>query len=73
MPQASDELRAEWPGGLEQAEAHLRAQGYRLERDWTWTRPSAILDPSDRDLSAITYLIDEWDYGGLNKERILDF
>jgi hypothetical protein len=65
MPQATEELRAEWPGHDQQAMAHLEAAGYRLERDWTWTRPQPGHQPSERDWSAIRYLIDEWDFGGL--------
>lgn len=69
MPQASPELAAEWPGWDQQAMAHLFARGYRLHRDYSWSpphHPDHVV--TDRDLSAIAYLIDEWDYGGLREK-----
>ena len=73
MPQASEELRAEWRhyeegGGDQAAEAHLRAAGYVLTPSWEWEAPEGHT-PTERDLSAIDYLIDEWDYGGLTTLR----
>lgn len=65
MPQASPDLQAEWPGYDQQAMAHLFASGYKLHRDGSWSHPRPDHVPSERDLSAIAYLIDEWDYGGL--------
>lgn len=65
MPQASSKLRAAWPGHDEEAIAHLQIAGYKLHADWTWTRPTPEHEPTERDRSAIRYLIDEWDFGGL--------
>src|SRR5262245_55679440 len=69
MPQASDYLRAQWPGGDQQAIAHLLERGYRATRGFCWVPPGdaspETYEPTDRDWSAMTYLIDEWDYGGL--------
>jgi hypothetical protein len=70
MPQASAELQAEWPGYDSQATAHLFARGYKLHRDASWSAPSQPdHEVTDRDKSAIAYLIDEWDYGGLRSDR----
>lgn len=71
-PRASDELRAEWPGdgesgGDKQAITYLEQQGYRLRRDFGWTRPRPDHRPTERELSALNYLIDEWDYGGIEQ------
>lgn len=65
MPQATDELRAEWPGGDQQAIDHLEAKGFIPTRDFQWIRPYKDYVTTSRDESAILYLIDEWDYGGL--------
>lgn len=64
MPQASDELRAKWPGGDSEACRYLEGRGYKLRSDWQWD-VTDVTDELERDVSAIQYLIDEWDYGGL--------
>ena len=66
MPQATDELRAEWrhgdeDGGERLAIRFLTEAGYMLRDDWQWRPPAR--PPTQRELSAIDYLIDEWDYG----------
>lgn len=73
MPQASDELRAAWRhgeegGGDDAAMKHLREAGYILSPSWEWEAPAGRV-PTERDLSAIDYLIDEWDFGGLTDPR----
>jgi hypothetical protein len=67
MPQASDEQRAEW--GIDDAPviAFLRTQGYELTRHWTWIAPTPNHVPSEKEWSAIYFLIDEWDFGGLDR------
>lgn len=70
MPQATEELRNEWrhheEGGGDQAAIwHLTHNGFRLNDDWTWT-PLSGRPVTDKDRSAIRYLIDEWDYSGLD-------
>lgn len=72
MPQASDELRAEWPGGDYQATQYLADErGFMLTRRWTWVPPTPMdyKDLSEREYSAILYLVHEWDYGGLEGGR----
>lgn len=65
MPQATDELAAEWPGMDEEAINYLQAQGYKLTRRYEWKPPTPEHEPTDREVSAIVYLMDEWDFGGL--------
>jgi hypothetical protein len=65
MPSAAPELQAKWPGGDAEALGVLAAVGYKNNPDWTWTRPKPGHEPTERELSAICYMIDEWDYGGL--------
>lgn len=68
MPQADEELRAAWRhgeegGGDAAAMAHLRGAGFVLTRQWTWRIPPGHTI-TDRDRSAMLYLVDEWDFGG---------
>lgn len=64
MPTASDELRAEWPGWDSEAIAYLESKGYTYSRDgsWSWTKPTPNHRPTKREVSAMQYLIDEWDW-----------
>jgi len=60
MPQATSELQAAWPGGDTQALDHLAPNfvtysGFIKQRDDDYQL-------TERDLSAINYLIQEWDY-----------
>lgn len=68
MPSAAPELQAQWPGGDNEAMGHLENSGYRLTREWTWIPPKADYAATDRDLSAINYLVDEWDFGGVETD-----
>ena len=65
MPsQASEVLRREWSGPSDRtAVAYLRERGYVLLPDWTWEVPPNTV-PTDRDVRAVKFLFDEWDYGG---------
>jgi hypothetical protein len=65
MPQASEVLRLEWNGPSDRdAVAYLRGRGYVLQRDWFWRVPPNTV-PTDKDIRAVRFLFDEWDYGGL--------
>lgn len=69
MPQASDELRAKFPGHDDEA---LKV----LEEHFTWDKPALWIIrrkdpnyvPTDREWEAIDYMCDEWDFGWSNKE-----
>lgn len=65
MPSSSDELRAYWGrSGRETAVELLKSRGFTLTPQWTWIAPlGQIL--SARDLNAIKFLIEEWDYGSI--------
>jgi len=69
MPQASEELRAQFPGGDAEASKVLKAAGYVLTPDWEWRKPSPEHVPTPRESLAAAYLIDEWDYGGIIGEQ----
>lgn len=68
MPQTTPERAARWPGIDQQAIKYLEGQGYELNRDWTWKKPSPKHVITDREEDAILYLIQEWDFGGTEKE-----
>ena len=65
MPTASPELRAAWPEGDEQAVRYLEQQGYMLTKRWTWIKPAPDHKPIEREISAARYLMDEWDFDGI--------
>lgn len=69
MPQATEELRSKWGGqqgvGEDKAEDFLKERGYKLTRQWLWEKPTPAHTPTDEELEAMAFLIQEWDYGGL--------
>lgn len=66
MPQATDEARAEWNGPSDEtAIKFLKSAGYVLDRSWCWVRPRPDYEPTDKEISAAIFLIDEWDFGGI--------
>ena len=66
MPQASQKLRDEWNGPSEEtAIKYLEAKGFVQQRNWCWLRPSPTYEMTEKDWSAIQFLCDEWDMGGL--------
>ncbi len=62
MPQASDELRAAWPGMDTEALEHLAARGWYMQPFGVYRRPKHAHVISLREYSALEYLCDEWDY-----------
>lgn len=68
MPQTTPEHAARWPGMDHEAISFLEGNGYKLLCGWNWVKPTPEHDPSDREIDAILYLIQEWDFGGLVPE-----
>ncbi len=68
MPQATDEQRRLWGenGGVGEGKAiqYLNNAGYILRRNWTWQKPEGHI-PTEEEIGAIDFLIDEWDFGGI--------
>lgn len=70
MPSGPAELHQKWcdkdPHGFGDlaAMAHLRKQGLILTDGWCWKAP-AHYEPDEEAKSAISYLMLEWDFGGL--------
>ena len=74
MPSVTEELRNEWrhyedDGGDTAAIKRLRGQGFVLRGDWTWRKPTPDYVPTERDISALRYLVYEWDFGGIAPDR----
>lgn len=78
MPQASDELRkiVAWiiQPKLEQAVPadglvvqYLKDRGYELRDNWTWKIPNENYFVNEMDEMCLRYLVDEWDYGWIEK------
>lgn len=67
MPQSSDRMRAYW-GSADDGPAmkHLEERGFKLLGDWTWQAPEDHIY-SARDLNAVRFLMEEWDFGGISK------
>lgn len=49
------------------AERYLNEAGFTLTRGWQWTHPTykSIEDLTELEYSAVSYLVMEWDYGGV--------
>ena len=60
MPQASDELRAKFPGHDSEALAVIE-KNFVNDKGWI-SRKDVGYQPTDREWDALTYLIHEWDY-----------
>lgn len=68
MPQTSTELDAKWNfdgHGNGRALDFLKMAGYRLRGDWQWTLPNPLHVPTEEELSAVAYMMEQWDFGGI--------
>lgn len=73
MPQTTDVRAARWNrhrsgpdyNGDVEAILFLKSHGYTMTRAYTWVKPSFFYRPTIDEMDAICYLIEEWDYGGL--------
>jgi len=74
MPQASDELRKKMQNyfggnGIDDGcvTEYLEARGFTLTKDWLWNLPDnwTEADLTEQDWDCITFLVHEWDFGGL--------
>lgn len=73
MPQATDQLRGamfrRFGDHIGEAGpiAFLEERGYTLRRDFFWDAPDR--EPTVDENECILFLIQEWDFGGLARER----
>ena len=63
MPQTTPERGERWDNHM--AVDHLKGGGWILRRDWVWWHPDKTRQPTNRELDASRYLVEEWDYGGI--------
>lgn len=65
MPQATEELRAEW--GIDDGPVikWLQDRGWQYTQNWEWIKPSLDYKPTGKEIRAIEFLFQEWDWGGL--------
>lgn len=43
----------------------LESRGYVMKRNYSWVMPTGQERPTDQESYAIRYLIQEWDFGGI--------
>ncbi len=73
MPQSTPERRKRWGISTEKAIQFLENKGYMLNKDWSWKPPYKVRGesfgplPSLDETDAILYLIQEWDFNGLEE------
>lgn len=67
MPETDAERKARWPGGDSQAIAFLQGKGYRLKKNFSWEKPTRFHSVTQEESDAIWYLIEEWDYSGIEQ------
>src|SRR5947207_761955 len=63
MPSATLTLQREWQNDAV-AIAYLKERGYVLTRRWEWIKPKGHA-PTKKELRAIDYMFQEWDFGGI--------
>lgn len=67
MPSTTPDRAARWPGMDAEAIQFLQSAGFELGRDWHWRHPDDIpwrsRKLSEREVDAIIYLQEEWDFG----------
>lgn len=75
MPQATAELQKEWmldtnsqSAGEFEATQYLFRAGYSLTSRWNWLKPEPSHPVTEKELSAATFMLQEWDYGGIISE-----
>lgn len=65
MPQATDELRKEWNGPDDStAREYLTSRGFTLTAAWEWIPSQPV---TDKDMRAIDFMVEEWDFGGIQE------
>ena len=62
MPQSSAALSRRWESD-EKATAFLEQEGFVLNPTWEWTPPERPM--TAEEWSAVFFMIDEWDFGGV--------
>jgi hypothetical protein len=73
MPQATEALTKKWGGaqgiGEDKAMGYLQSRGFVLTKGWEWKKPRKNYQLTDDEVEAICFLIQEWDFGGIENEQ----
>lgn len=76
MPQTSDEMRELMSllfggSGIDDSAPvkFLLSRGYVLTHSWLWRLPNADHNITEKERLCLRFLIEEWDYGGLEAEE----
>jgi len=72
MPQTTPERAKRWPGMDSEAIEFLEDAGYTLRKDWAWDKPSKNHKPTERERDAVIYLIEEWDFDGIERNYVVE-
>jgi hypothetical protein len=68
MPQSSARLCAKFPD-IDAACDLLKSAGFVFHpEDWTFSPPTSEHALTDDEDDALTYLVEEWDWGGLRRD-----
>lgn len=71
MPQASNDLREKMKEYFDDEvddvgpKDYLIMQGYKLLPNWRWHKPTPMHKISEKEYRCLQFLVDEWDYGGI--------
>lgn len=63
MPQTTPERASRWGDDLSAIKC-LKDGGWMLDRDWVFRHPDGK-KPTEKERDASQYLIEEWDFAGL--------
>ena len=66
MPSSTPERQARWQDDYT-ACRFLEQRGFRLLAGWSWVAPAGHV-MTDDEQDAVIYLIEEWDYGGVERD-----
>lgn len=66
-PQTTPERAARWRDD-QHAMDFLEERGYTLLRNWQWRKPEPGHKATEKELDAIIYLVEEWDFDGIESE-----
>lgn len=65
MPQTTWARARRWRSD-DIATKFLMEHGYTLQKDWSWKLPTPDHMPSREEKDAVAYMIEEWDYDGID-------
>lgn len=46
----------------------LKSRGYQLLSNYHWKPPTKMHQPTAEEYDAVSFMINEWDYGGIQRD-----